>query len=50
MDVPFKENVIAKKIEIGSVILSILESTWEVQLNSVFIVTRNFATEIGLEI
>jgi len=50
MDVPFKENVIAKKLEIGSVALSISESTWEVQLNSVFIVSRNFATEIGLEI
>jgi hypothetical protein len=50
MDVPFKENVIAKKLEIGSVTLSILEATWKVQLNSVFIVSRNFATEIGLEI
>lgn len=50
MDIPFKEDVIAKKIEIGSVALSNSETTWLVQLNSLFIVSRNFATEIGLEI
>ena len=50
MDIPFKEDVIATKIEIGSVALSNSETTWLVQLNSLFIVSRNFATEMGLEI